>query len=83
MYICLIFTFYFLLIAFYFIIINILYFIYDDNDMIERTESETVHHCPIIISDLLTAIMLLKLYPNDYVVYLDGKIFSYSIKIIW
>lgn len=40
-------------------------------EMYERAETESVHHCPIIIADLASAIILLKLYPDDYIAYID------------
>ena len=42
--------------------------------MLERAESLTIHHCPIIVADLASAIILLDLYPDDFVVYVDGMI---------
>lgn len=43
------------------------------DEMYARAESQTVHHCPIIIADLASAIILLDLYPEDFVVYVDGE----------
>lgn len=43
-------------------------------DMIRRADSLTIHHCPIVIADLASAIKILKLYPDDYVAYIDGKL---------
>ena len=43
------------------------------DEMYSRAESLTVHHCPIIIADLASAILLLDMHPEDYVAYIDGK----------
>ena len=43
-------------------------------EMFARANSQTVHHCPIIVADLASAIILLELYPDDFVAYVDGKI---------
>lgn len=39
--------------------------------MFAKAENLTVHHCPIIIADLASAIRLLQLFPDDFVAYVD------------
>jgi len=40
-------------------------------DMIKYAENETIHFNPIIVSDVTSAVILLDLYPDKFIVYLD------------
>jgi hypothetical protein len=50
----------------------------DMRKMWARAELRTDHYAPIIISDLSSAVVLLDLFPDMFVAYIDGESYNFQ-----